>query len=474
MKSLTKKLHLPKNMKWFEWLWLGLPIAVWFSFYPLILIGQNETMYFELSISVIYLVIVACASLPLVWRARQELLHNRAVWLSGAFLLVYLVSLIWTPNIIRGVLTCGIVGALVMVFYGMLAQSKNLRRMAEPIARVFVAMTVLMSMLAIVQFIAGIWLNQSVTLLCAGCQATQFGFVRPNGFTVEPQFLGSLLVLGILLIMQKLVKNPSPWILWAGFGLVFVALILTLSRGAIFSLLAGGVIFAVVNWRQWRRTLLVILAGFLSVIIALIMQGCAAKINPTVRETFNGAIEKSVNQLSMGVIDLNLPEDKIISEVPVINADVKAVENPTPAKEDPAFDGYVEESTNIRLKLSEAAISAWSRDLLTILFGTGAGGSGIAMSQAVSDIGQKEIVQNQYVETLLEIGILGFAVFLLILAALFVVTKNNRWIWAIITSVMVQWLFFSGYPNALHIYLMLIIVAAFTLHRDQSKLAKRC
>ena len=111
-----KSLKIPANLHWFEWLWLGLPISVCFSYQPLIRLGQNDTMYFELSISVIYLVIVACVSLLLVWRARQELLHSRAVWLSGAFLLVCLVSLIWTPNVIRGVLTCGIIGALAMVF----------------------------------------------------------------------------------------------------------------------------------------------------------------------------------------------------------------------------------------------------------------------------------------------------------------------------------------------------------------------
>ena len=159
-----KLLKLPANVRWYEWLWLGLPISVWFSYRPLIQLGQNDTMYFELSISVIYLVIVACASLPQIWRARRELLQNRAVWLSGTFVLVCLISLFWTSNVVRGVLTCGIAGGLMLTLWGMLARPEGIRRLKSAIFRVFIAMSVLMSGVALGQFFAGIWLNSDITM----------------------------------------------------------------------------------------------------------------------------------------------------------------------------------------------------------------------------------------------------------------------------------------------------------------------
>ena len=66
MQSVRRVFALPSKMRWFEWLWLGLPVAVWFSYQPVLRLGQNETMYFELSIAVVYLAIVAVMSVLLI------------------------------------------------------------------------------------------------------------------------------------------------------------------------------------------------------------------------------------------------------------------------------------------------------------------------------------------------------------------------------------------------------------------------
>ena len=475
-----KLLGLPTNMRWFEWLWLGLPISVWFSYQPLIRLGQSETMYFELSISVIYLAIVACASLPLIWQARRKLMQNRAVWLSGAYVLACLISLIWTPNFVRGVLTCGIAGMLMLTLWGMLARPESLVRLKSAISRVFIAMTVLMSGVGLGQFFAGIWLNSDITMLCAGCQAMQFGFVRPNGFTVEPQFFGGLLVTGIFLLMHEIItKKRTKWSIWVMLILAVVALVLTLSRGAIFSLLIGGLVFAVVNYRQWQRVGLIVISGIGSLAIALVLQGWATSINPTIDETFAGAITKSVNQLSMGVIDVEIDESTGDADFPVSPAQTVGQAEPTatiePTKTEPEFDGYVEESTNIRLNLSQIALEAWARDTTTQIVGVGTGGAGVAMHQTAPEriAGPREIVQNEYIEQLLEGGIIKLGLFVVVVTTMFIVTCSQKWLWAMIIACLVQLAFFSGYPNALHIYLMLIIVTAITLHRDQLKPAKQ-
>ena len=72
------------------------------------------------------------------------------------------------------------------------------------------------------------------------------------------------------------------------------------------------------------------------------------------------------------------------------------------------------------------------------------------------DIGAREIVQNEYLELLLEYGVLGLALFSVVIAALFYTTRRRKWVWALLAAYLVQWVFFSGYPNALPIYLTLI------------------
>ena len=87
--------------------------------------------------------------------------------------------------------------------------------------------------------------------------------------------------------------------------------------------------------------------------------------------------------------------------------------------------------------------------------------------------GPREIVQNEYIEQLLEGGIIKLGLFVVVVTTMFIVTCSQKWLWAMIIACLVQLAFFSGYPNALHIYLMLMIVTVITLRHDQSKPAKQ-
>jgi hypothetical protein len=72
-------------------------------------------------------------------------------------------------------------------------------------------------------------------------------------------------------------------------------------------------------------------------------------------------------------------------------------------------------------------------------------------------------------------GMIGFGLFAAILAGLIYQVRHHKWLWAIIAAYLVQWNFFSGYPNALHIYLIFILVFVVyaTERRGQSVLASR-
>lgn len=455
MKRLPKFLGIKGTLTLFEKLWLVAPLFIWFSFQPLIRIGQNETMYFELSIALIYVVALALVGIPDVWRNRRVLLKSRVAIIAVSLVAFMALSLLWTPNITRGILTLGVAGLLLLVFLASLATRDRLLRLIPALTTLFLISAVAVSVIALIQVFAGIWLERDIALLCAGCVAEQFGFVRPNVFTIEPQFLGNMLLAPALIGVWLLLKGKLNRWATSGVLLIIVALFLTMSRGAIFALAIGLIVVFVAHHKSIGRVARaagLIVVGF---IVSLLVQGSAAALHPTIDETFAGAVSKSINQLSLGAIDIPVEEQS------------------KPASEAPNYDGYVEESTNVRLNLSGMALDIWNNTPLQIVFGVGLGGSGIALNAAFPDeIGSREIVQNEFISLLLEVGLVGLASFAALLAVLlYKLGRIGAW-WgvAITLAYIAQWNFFSGYPNALHIYLILTVCAvyALTVHRGRS------
>ncbi|MDR0957099.1 MAG: O-antigen ligase family protein [Candidatus Nomurabacteria bacterium] len=490
-----------KNVGAWKATWLFAPITIWFSYRPLISLGRNETMHFELSVVLIYILILALMGLSKIWHGRHKLVKNKAAWLTNTFVIWNLISLLWTENLTRGILTCGIVGILWLIFLATIVEKEKMRKILPALVKIFIASAVVMCVLAWVQMIGGIWLSQSETLLCNGCVAAQFGFVRPNVFTIEPQFFGNILLVPILILLWQSLEKKANWRMNLVFIFLVSTLFLTLSRGAIFAFGLGAVVLLILQVKFWRQVLFgvgLIVSGF---ILALVCQGVTAVINPNFSETFSGAVNKSLNHLSMGIIDLRGSEGEDLSQAQNIKTDVndkkyfneeieiskqaqedkqnnekiaeteKIIEiNSSETKNEPQLDGYVEESTNVRLKMSEVALKAWAKNPQTIAFGVGVGGAGSAMNE-VSDgeIGSREIVQNEFIEILLENGLVGGVIFLGMIFGLFYATRREKFCWAIIAAFLVQWNFFSGYPNALHIYLIFIVMFAYFNYKNRKE-----
>ncbi len=72
------------------------------------------------------------------------------------------------------------------------------------------------------------------------------------------------------------------------------------------------------------------------------------------------------------------------------------------------------------------------------------------------------MVQNEFIEKLLETGLIGLGLFIVIIVFIFIKTKQQKYVWAILAAFLVQWWFFSGYPNALHIFLFMIFAYYFS------------
>ena len=438
-----------------ERLWLMTPIMIWFSYLPRISLAEDGTMNYELSLTLIYIVILAIVGLPRVWHRRLELRQSRPVRLASAFVGWSGLCVIWSDNRTRGLLTFAVYVTLYLVFLALVAERRLLCQLLPKLVRVAIRATASACLLAIIQVILGTFVvtDRHTLGLCAGCVAGQFGFIRPNLLAIEPQFLGSLLLAPLLYITYLTLRGKHDY---AKQSLLLVLMLttlwLTLSRGAIYAYLAGLVVMILLV-RKWRRMLAVVGLVALSLVICLACQGTLAGANPRIDSSFTQAVSTSLNHLSMGIIRLPY-QRKSPTSLPSI---------PREYDKQPAYHGYVVESTNVRLSLTKTALAAWrSNQLGQQLFGTGLGSAGIVLARQTGSRYQKEIVQNEFVEVLLERGLVGLALLggLVVLYGRLCFQRRDYLALAILVAYLTQWCFFSGLPNALHIYLVLALLSA--------------
>lgn len=424
---------------------LGLPAALLLSYHPVIALGSGDSMNFELSVAVIYLVLFDIAAFfLLVQEKRFARLFDR--WQFLILPIFVTASVFWSGNFVRGALTAGMMWMVYFAIMAMVVLRDKIfigdfsRRFlkwffgASLVACAWCVSQCVMDMLGV---------PRECTLLCKGCVSQTFGFPHPNGFAIEPQFMGNLLLAPTLVSGALLIKKKKPYL----FLLFFVfssTLFLTFSRGAIYAFVLALIfmtIYYIVKkngmwvWVLWPMALVAFL-------VTLNAQGLMSEFGPT-SETYMGGISKVINHLSLGVIDLKV-------EKPVVLDD----------KDEAVFDGYVEESTNVRVGLTNSALKVWRKDFSTAMFGVGLGGAGEAMYAAGEIDSPKEIVQNEYASLLLEIGLVGVAIVVLIVVMVLKIVlklENSGMILALMLAYAVTLLFFSGLPNALHVYLLPVI-----------------
>lgn len=454
-KLILSKLKTFRRLSLLERLWLMAPIMIWFSYLPRISLAEDGTMNYELSLTLIYVVILAIVGLPRVWHRWSELRRSGLVRLASAFVGWSGLCVIWSDNYTRGLLTFAVYATLYLVFLALVAECRLLCQLLPKLVRVAIWATASACLLAIIQIILGTFVvaDRHTFGLCAGCVAGQFGFIRPNLLAIEPQFLGSLLLAPLLYITYLTLRGKhdyakQPLLL----VLMLTTLWLTLSRGAIYAYLASLVVMILLV-RKWRRMLAVVGSVALSLVICLICQGALASANPRIDSSFTQAVSTSLNHLSMGIIRLPY-QRKSPTSLPSI---------PREHDKQPAYRGYVAESTNVRLSLTKTALAAWrSNRLSQQLFGTGLGSAGIILARQTGSRYQKEIVQNEFVEVLLERGLVGLALLggLVALYGKLCFHRRDHLALAILVAYLTQWCFFSGLPNALHIYLVLALLSA--------------
>ena len=197
------------------------------------------------------------------------------------------------------------------------------------------------------------------------------------------------------------------------------------------------------------KTFVVAIVAFL---FTLNMQGVMAQLSPT-NDTYISGVAKVLNHLSLGIIDIRSNEHGNIAPA----EEKKTAVTEEPETKEAVFDGYVVESTETRVKLSDAAVKVWKNNFGNMMIGVGLGGAGQALYVNSLSSSPKEIVQNEYASLLVEIGLVGIALFVLTFVLIIRVMLRNEVTSMLITLVVaysITLLFFAGLPNALHIYLL--------------------
>ena len=466
----------------------AMPVVLYFSFWPWINFGTNNTMNFDVSLPLIWLVLFDALAFVLI--IKKKLLKEVAskwMWLLLPGFLT--ISIVWSHDKLRSILIMGILWLLyfaVFAFY-VLRDEINDKKFWRIFLRLFFGTGLLVCGWCLIQCIMDVaGLTQKNTLLCDGCVYKIFGFPHPNGFAAEPQFMGNLLLAPIMVSLYLLVKKNDFFgrkSLLAMFFVFVATLFLTLSRGAIYAFVIVMVFFTIM-WgvkKTWKVMWIwpVVALAFL---FTLNLQGIFSEVSKT-DDTYIAGVNKVINQLTLGVVDFGgsqvkkeAPKDTEENAASEEAIEEAIEEAPKEDGEEAIFDGYVEVSTSSRFNLWQSALKTWTKDPATVLFGVGIGSGLISMYENGTLDTSREIINNQYVSFLFESGIVGIALLILSLVLIFRAAykaQNSLLLFALIIAYMVSLMFFSGLPNALHIYLLTGLFITFCGKRQYHKSLRR-
>lgn len=352
-----------------------LPLCLFFSYYPVISLGASESMNFELSVALIWLVVFDVMVLVGSLRRKE---FWRGIMKGWRWLLLPIwlsLTVIWSLNPVRGVLTAGIMWLIYLAVYGMWSYRGVLDvQFRARWWKWFYGSTMLVCAWCVVQCVLDLMgVPRECSLMCAGCTYRMFGFPHPNGFAIEPQFMGNLLIAPVLTSMWLWIKKQrsSFWELERSrdgnfhngrgglvpvfqyrilarrrcknyngsrflcskklllcFLIMTTTLFLTFSRGAIYAFGVGMVVMSVmlVREKKARREVvrrvgvawLVVVGAF---VFALNLQGVMAQVSRT-NDTYVTGVTKVLNHLSLGVIDVRgVSEEKQALESDVTGVD---------------------------------------------------------------------------------------------------------------------------------------------------------
>ena len=476
-----------------------LPCSIFFSYHPLMYFGEDKLMHYELSVALIALVLFDIIA-AIYFLANRKLLKKapkRFMILTALFPFYATVSILWSSSKIHGFLAAGVIWAIylaVNAFYWLYKDFFKDKKFTSKFIKIFFGISIVFCVICWLQCILDlVGISRDITLMCEGCVYRTFGFPHPNGFMAEPQYLGGILLapalLSIYLLSQGFTKKRLALVC------VFViTLFLSFSRGAIYAFAVAAAVFVIANIIKQKSARALLLIPVLAVLflVALTTQGLFAQFSKT-DDDFASGITKSLNHLSLGVIDISKPtaepepepekvEEKTPSDAPELEpvnmVPVETTDEEEDETETAYQDGYIAASTNVRTSLAKASFALVLARPDYMVFGSGIGSGGNAVYQNYVDPGyvkNDEIknalidsdsdipslnVQNEYAELTLEFGIIGI-VLVAIAAVIFAKEiwqhKDRIFFITLAAAYLVAFIFCSGVTNSLYLYLFIPI-----------------
>ncbi len=367
----------------FRYLIYALPAVLFFSYFPLITLGESEAMFFELSLPLIWLVVFFVVGLVLMIQKRNlfDLFKRKSRILLLAFPVWLSLSVIWSANSVRGVLVAGIMWLVFFAGYAMW----NMRELFDDgfrrtFLKWFFASTLVACGWCVVQCVLDlVGVSREYSLMCEGCTYQMFGFPHPNGFAIEPQFMGNLLLAPAMVAVWLFVRQSNSKslerrrlrgvvsttaksdsdsysstrsssvavvetttgsrflcsrLLLIPYFLISATLFLTFSRGAIYAFVVGMMFmtgFVVVRAKKSGRKLVGKRMGVvwgvtvLAFAFTLNMQGIMSAVGPT-NDTYGSGVAKVLNHLSLGIIDVRGEGDGAADAMEPVENSVENIE----------------------------------------------------------------------------------------------------------------------------------------------------
>jgi O-antigen ligase len=277
-----------------------------------------------------------------------------------------------------------VLGFLSAVLFGYFILSRILRNGFDSLAilRVIITSGTTVSLFGLYQFFAdGLGAPLMYTGLAVQYSKAVFGFPRVQSVSLEPLYFANFLLLPLFLLgtfLLTLERRPR-WYELASLYVMFTAFCLTLSRGGYAGILGGTVVLAVFFLAKQIRIRNVTLVGLLVVVsIASALLSVKALAGTKAVSTFGS--------------------QAVISDNKSVAASVT-----------PRLNNYTE---------------AWQLFKTRPVIGIGIGNYGVLNTVSPHVAGQGYmIVNNQYLETLAETGVLG----LIALASVVVITFRELW-----------------------------------------------
>jgi hypothetical protein len=434
----------------FTSLLLLFPLLI-FSYYPVISLGTAFGVHLDISLLYGVLLFVFITNLPSVWKQRAILTSSLA-WKIGLLFVIYIwISYLWSSNPFRAFVTASFFTLVFGIFSASIVHLPALVKQKHIIIKLPGYAFVFAGVLALWQIIAdAAHLSPAFSLLPSMYSGDTFGIARPTSFALEPQFFGSLLLIPFLYTSYRFLTRTLKLDVIL-FSLSTFLLLLTLSRGALLAAIIALVVLIAFLRPSWPSALKLLLVGAGSIVLTLL---CIALIGTLRQDTISGyaTVKNVISQLTLGTI--SLPDE---AKKPVTTTEPPS-STPTPSSQ----PGYVESSTTSRLSMNTEAINIWSSSPRTQLVGVGIGGFGASLQARHAEAPDSSVVNNFYLELLAETGLIGAVLFFSFVGSLIYIAITGRQylLLSLVIAFLVQWCFFSGTSNVVHIWIIFGLLAA--------------